>query len=199
MTPIHGKDTDRGREQTGTGDPGDMNGQSFTSSFAVPREVEEIRRCFGYLSREWSFEEVAQKSDLDGSSITWQGEHAAIIVSYSEREKVRVEIARLVDGGSGSKVIPVEGTGYSTPLERNIFDLREVLKFRSLPDFEFLLEANRKQSFAQSLATNADLLGKHCRDLLAGDFSFFEVLNRANAEAVITMCREAGIEPVKPK
>ena len=177
-------------------DPGGIAGQNMRSRFAVPKEEEALREAFAFLTRDMGFEEVFRRNDEYGSSITWQGENTGVIVTFSEREKVRVQVARLVDDGKGGKTVPVERSGYSTPLARDVFDLREILHLRAPEELESLLKDNLKLKFKEALQENARLLQQYCRDMLEGDFSYFEVLNRNNVAAVQKMRKDAGLPPL---
>jgi len=156
-------------------------------------DAKELRTCcekeLAFLKTDYAFKFARGRKESWGCRITAKNETTGVIVTHERRERsVFVDVCRLVDG----ELPP--GPGEMTPnTVLHTYDLEDLVSLRA-PEGEELQLQDPGQGDASAsehgLARAAADLDKYARDVLGGDFSVFEELDKI----VKARAREAAFQ-----
>lgn len=141
----------------------------------------QIKVHFSFLGEKYDFEIVSEDFDTTHTSICYKNKTTAVIISLDQRMgMILVTLIRLVN-----KSIPEIQVHYSKDEPINYFCLGNLLDIRApdvhieQPDIEALLfKRDSKSLISRIFKENAEALEKYGKDVLLGDFSVLDIIEK---------------------
>jgi hypothetical protein len=136
-----------------------------------------IENSFGFLQSEFEFREESREKKGSQFEVRFSTDSTGIIVSYDVRESyVFVKLCRLVNGRYESEAGEIRPDS-----EINCFDLNDLVHLRAVQDVVPELQPDKpfpEEGIEGIVVRHAQNLRNYATDVLRGDFSVFEDLDR---------------------